>query len=435
LSKSSKRKKPSAGAEKGRAKARARARAKVAARNRVKAGILPRVKPKPRPKIKVAAAKAKAGAPAKPKAALVSGPQGAQALLVDLSQPQALPKPAPKPAAKIPAKAPAKGRGKALAPDPLGPELLRIIAPGGGRERLDKVLAAELKDRGLSRSRVQQLLDEGRVTVNGEQKPARFGLKGGESLELRLPAQTTTDLKPADIKLKVLYEDEHLVVVDKPAGLVTHPGAGHSDDTLANALLFHAGAKLRSIGGIKRPGIVHRLDKDTTGCLVAAKSEAAFTALQSMIARREVTRLYLALVWGDLRENSGTIDAPIGRGGDRMKMALRAGGKPAVTHFTVRERFPHAVELECKLETGRTHQIRAHLAGIGHPVVGDPTYGRQPGQLPMELRAGLQKALQRQALHAWKLQFKHPITGKLIQAEAKVPADYVAARALLKKPL
>ncbi|HXC64117.1 MAG TPA: RluA family pseudouridine synthase, partial [bacterium] len=262
-----------------------------------------------------------------------------------------------------------------------------------------------------------------------------FGLKGGENLEVRLPPQTTTDLKPADIALKVLYEDEHLLVVDKPAGLVTHPGAGHSDDTLANALLFHAGAKLRSIGGIKRPGIVHRLDKDTTGCLVAAKSEAAFTALQAMIARREVTRLYLALVWGDLRENSGTIDAPIGRGGDRMKMALRASGKPAVTHFTVRERFPHAVELECKLETGRTHQIRAHLAGIGHPVVGDPTYGRQPGQLPMELRAGLQKALQRQALHAWKLQFKHPITGKLIQAEAKIPADYLAARALLKAPV
>jgi 23S rRNA pseudouridine1911/1915/1917 synthase len=427
LSKSSKRKKPAAGAEKGRAKARARARAKVAARNRVKAGVLPKVKPKLRPRLKVQpAAKAKPAPKAQPGAVEAK----VSAAPIPAPKAPAPARPAPKPAGKAAPKAKA-----GAAASPAEPELLRIIAPGGGRERLDKVLAAELKDRGLSRSRVQQLLDEGRVTVNGEQKPARYGLKGGESLEVRLPAQTTTDLKPADIKLKVLYEDEHLLVVDKPAGLVTHPGAGHSDDTLANALLFHAGAKLKSIGGIKRPGIVHRLDKDTTGCLVAAKSEEAFTALQGMIARREVTRLYLALVWGDLRENSGTIDAPIGRGGDRMKMALRAGGKPAVTHFSVRERFPHAVELECKLETGRTHQIRAHLAGIGHPVVGDPTYGRQPGQLPMELRAGLQKALQRQALHAWKLQFKHPITGKLIQAEAKIPSDYQAARALLKAPV
>ena len=309
------------------------------------------------------------------------------------------------------------------------------VPAGTARQRLDIYLVGELASEALTRSRIQRLIEEGSVMVNGAAEPTRFKVRPGDVVELTLPKAVSPTLKPAKIQLDVLFEDKDLLVVNKQAGLVTHPGAGHHDDTLANALLYHCGKSLKPIQGSLRPGIVHRLDKDTTGCLVAAKSEAAFTALQGMIARREVTRLYLALVWGDLRENSGTIDAPIGRGGDRMKMALRAEGKPAVTHFSVRERFPHAVELECKLETGRTHQIRAHLAGIGHPVVGDPTYGRLPGQLPMELRAGLQKTLQRQALHAWKLQFKHPITGKLIQAEAKIPADYLAARALLKAPV
>jgi 23S rRNA pseudouridine1911/1915/1917 synthase len=175
------------------------------------------------------------------------------------------------------------------------------------------------------------------------------------------------------------------------------------------------------------------LDKDTTGCLVAAKTEPAYIALQSMVHDREMTRLYRCLVWGDLREDTGTIDAPLGRGPDRKRMALRMeGGKEAVTHFRVLERFKIACELECKLETGRTHQIRVHLKGIGHSVVGDPDYGRTPGHLVHTLGQAIAVALPRQALHAWKLQFKHPLTGKLIKAEAPLPSDYLAARKLIK---
>ena len=314
----------------------------------------------------------------------------------------------------------------------VAPEVLTLVVGAGQvRERLDKVLTAALAPRGLSRTRVQHLWQAGSVTVDGQVQPARYRLRLGQTLVATLPVEVSTEMKPAKIALTVLYEDKDLIVVDKPAGLVTHPGAGHSDDTLANALLHHCGASLALVGGARRPGIVHRLDKDTTGCIVAAKSEAAFMALQGMIARRELTRLYLALVWGDLREDSGTIDAPIGRGGDRKKMALRAEGKPAVTHFRVLERFLTAAELECRLETGRTHQIRAHLAGIGHGVVGDPTYGRLPAHLSPELRARLQ-GLDRQALHAWKLQFKHPLSGKLIQVQADPPLDYRQARAALK---
>jgi 23S rRNA pseudouridine1911/1915/1917 synthase len=307
------------------------------------------------------------------------------------------------------------------------------VAPGRPRQRLDLFLVENLAVESLTRSRIQRLIDEGAVKVNEETVPARFSVRPGDVVELTLPQTVTPTLKPAKIKLNILFEDKDLLVVNKPAGLVTHPGAGHFDDTLANALLYHCGKSLKPIQGSLRPGIVHRLDKDTTGCLVAAKSEKAFIALQGMIAAREVTRLYLALVWGDFTEQSGTVDAALGRGDDRKKIVLKAnGGKRAVTHFKVRARFGLATELECKLETGRTHQIRAHLNGIAHPVVGDPTYGHQPGHLPAELAAALPKVLARQALHAWKLQFKHPITGKAIKVEAPEPADFAAARKLLR---
>lgn len=302
------------------------------------------------------------------------------------------------------------------------------------RLRLDKFLTEALAGQALTRSRIQRLIEEGQVKVNGVQEPPRFSLRAGDSVEYTVPVDKPTTLTPTRIKLDILHEDKDLLVVNKPAGLVTHPGAGHYDDTLANALLFHCGKSLKPIQGSLRPGIVHRLDKDTTGCLVAAKTEKAFTALQAMIAAREVTRLYLALVWGDFSEDEGTIDANLGRGDDRKKIVLKAsGGKRAVTHFKVRTRFGLATELECKLETGRTHQIRAHLNSIGHSVVGDGTYGRLPGHLPAELLAGLPKLIQRQALHAWKLQFIHPITKKAIKVEAPEPADFVAARKLLKK--
>ncbi len=308
-----------------------------------------------------------------------------------------------------------------------------IVPASSPRVRLDKFLTEALTGQALTRSRIQRLIEEGQVKVNGEQQPPRFSVRAGDSVAYEVPADKPTTLTATRIKLDVLIEDKDLLVVNKPAGLVTHPGAGHYDDTLANALLFHCGKSLKPIQGSLRPGIVHRLDKDTTGCLVAAKTEKAFTALQAMIAAREVTRLYLALVWGDFSEDEGTIDANLGRGDDRKKIVLKAsGGKRAVTHFKVRTRFGLATELECKLETGRTHQIRAHLHSIEHSVVGDGTYGHQPGHLPAELAGGLPKVLQRQALHAWKLQFKHPITGKAIKVEAPVPADFLAARKLLK---
>lgn len=311
-------------------------------------------------------------------------------------------------------------------------ETLRLQVPLVFKgERLDKALVALLAERRFTRSQLARFFEEGRVSVGGAPAVARLRLKGGEAVVLDLPAPRPNALKPVRMPLRILYEDSHLVVVDKPAGLVTHPGAGHADDTLANALLAHCEGRLKAAG--QRPGIVHRLDKDTTGCIVAAKTEAAFAPLQALIASRQVTRLYLALAWGDLREDGGTIDAALGRGPDRRRMALRGqGGKAAVTHFRVLQRFKHACELECRLETGRTHQIRAHLAGIGHGVVGDPAYGRQPGHLPPGLAQALPQTLGRQALHAWKLQFKHPLTGKAVKAEAPPPADYLAARALLK---
>ncbi|MGH7441557.1 MAG: RluA family pseudouridine synthase [bacterium] len=313
---------------------------------------------------------------------------------------------------------------------------VRILeTPASARgERLDKFLAQNLAAEGFSRSRLRTLFDTETVRVDGRPRPARYCLRGGERLELDLPQIRVSTLKPANISLDILYEDKDLLVVNKPAGLVTHPGAGHYDDTLANALLRHCGPALKALpGSEQRPGIVHRLDKDTSGCLVAAKSRAAFTGLQAMIAAHEVTRLYLALVWGDLAEDTGTIEAPLGRGADRRRMALRPeSGKAAVTHFSVRERFARACELECRLETGRTHQIRVHLRGIKHAVVGDLSYGRVPQDLTVGERKALDQILGRQALHAYRLQFKHPVSGRPVRVRAPEPDDYKAARKLLR---
>jgi 23S rRNA pseudouridine1911/1915/1917 synthase len=307
------------------------------------------------------------------------------------------------------------------------------VPPEARGSRLDKYLADVLKDSGLSRSALRRLLDEGSVKVDGELRPAKQPLKGGETLTVLRPDPAPSVLTAADIPLDVLFEDEHLIVVNKPAGLVTHPGAGHRGDTFANALLHHCGAKLKAGLSGPRPGIVHRLDKDTTGCLVAAKSEEAFVGLRKLIAAHEVRRVYLALVWGDLPVEAGTIDAPLGRGADRRRMDIRqGGGRPAVTHFRVLKRFADACELECRLETGRTHQIRAHLKSIKHPLVGDPVYGGTPGHLAPTVGAALAEVLGRQALHAQKLRFVHPVSGATVQAQAPEPADYRAARKILK---
>ena len=284
--------------------------------------------------------------------------------------------------------------------------------------RLDQALARLLP--GESRTRLARLIEEGHVTVDGAPSALRRKVKSGEAVDVTL-AERPVDaaFRPEAIALAVVHEDDDLVVVDKPAGLVVHPGSGNWAGTMLNALLHHAPAT----GSLPRAGIVHRLDKDTSGLLVVAKNEPAQAALVRQLQARTVKRTYLALARGRIA-GEGRVEAPIGRHPvHRTKMAVVDDGKPAVTHYRVRERFPHHTLLECELETGRTHQIRVHLASIGHPLEGDPVYaGRGPRLLP------------RQALHAWKLAFEHPRSGKAVRFESPVPADLRALLAALAKP-
>jgi 23S rRNA pseudouridine1911/1915/1917 synthase len=283
--------------------------------------------------------------------------------------------------------------------------------------RLDQALARLLP--GESRSRLARLIEEGHVKVDGEAAASRRKMKSGEALDVSLVARPSeAAFRPEAIALPIVHEDEDLLVVDKPAGLVVHPGSGNWAGTLLNALLHHA----PQTGALPRAGIVHRLDKDTSGLLVVAKNEPAQAALVRQLQARTVKRTYLALARGRVA-GSGSVDAPIGRHPvHRTKMAVVAEGKPAVTHYRVRERFPHHTLLECELETGRTHQIRVHLASIGHPLEGDPVYaGRGPRLLP------------RQALHAWKLAFDHPGTGKPVHFESPIAADLRELFAALAK--
>jgi 23S rRNA pseudouridine1911/1915/1917 synthase len=274
--------------------------------------------------------------------------------------------------------------------------------------RLDSALAKLLPDQ--SRSRLAKLIDEGHVTVDGARVAGRMKLKSGEEVEVALvPRAAQMALRAEAIALAIVHEDEDLLVLDKPAGLVVHPGSGNWAGTMLNALLHHAPALER----LPRAGIVHRLDKDTSGLIVVAKTEEAQLDLVRQLAAHTVKRTYLAVVRGKIAAG-GTIDAPIGRHPvHRTKMAVVERGKPAVTHFRVREAFARHTLLECDLETGRTHQIRVHLASLGHPVEGDPLYARK-GPVPMA----------RQALHAWKLAFRHPGTGEAMRFESKPPADF-----------
>lgn len=340
-------------------------------------------------------------------------------------------KPKPKPKAKPKP----KPRAKPVPVAKLSTEQSWVVSTEQKGQRLDVFLAEALMTQSVSRSRVQRLMSEGVVFVDGQAVTTRLALRVGQRVSLDLPALAEARLAPQDLKLNILFEDADLIVVNKVAGMLTHPGAGHPDGTLVNALLYHCKGKLKPIQGALRPGIVHRLDKDTTGCLVAAKSEKAFVELQRMIAAREVTRIYRALVWGDFEEESGSIQGALARDHkSRKRMAVvAAGGKEATTHFKVQERYGLATELELKLETGRTHQIRAHLLAISHPVLGDQEYGRIPAQCPPALSEGLPGILQRQALHAWKLSFIHPIKKKQLTLTAPLPADYSAAKALLRK--
>jgi len=286
-------------------------------------------------------------------------------------------------------------------------------------ERLDRFLAASS---GLTRARIQALIAGGQVRVGGAPRKASTLLRGGEQIILTLPPPEPSDLTPEPIPLDVLYEDADLLVINKPAGLVTHPAGGRRTGTVVNALLHHC-PDLRGIGGVERPGVVHRLDKDTSGCLVVAKTEVAHEGLSRQFRARQVRKTYLALVRGSLREKSGRITVPVGRDlRDRKKMGVRtARGREAATAFRVLRDLPGATLLEVTLETGRTHQIRVHLAHVGHPVVGDALYGGRWERRAREGGGG--PVAPRQLLHAWRIAFTHPRTGAAVAVEAPPPAD------------
>ncbi len=292
-----------------------------------------------------------------------------------------------------------------------------------GDSRLDAYLAS-VEEVGLSRSRIQALIKDGHVTVNGNQPKAKQSVVPGDKIRVVVPDPTPMDLVPQEIPLDVVYEDEDVVVINKQRGLVVHPAAGHWSGTLVNALLDHVD-DLEGIGGELRPGIVHRLDKDTTGLLVAAKNEKAMQSLQDQIREHTARRVYWAIVHGNTMPETGRIEAPIGRHpSDRKRMAVNTRtGREATTHFKVLERFKAYALVECKLETGRTHQIRVHMSFIGHPVVADPVYGTRKAHLEMEP----------QALHARQLGFYHPRSGEWVEFTAEPPADFMQALQRLRE--
>jgi 23S rRNA pseudouridine1911/1915/1917 synthase len=321
-------------------------------------------------------------------------------------------------------------------------EIVTIAAEENG-QRLDRVLAARIPS--LSRSRLKALILGGQVMVATRTiRDPNTPVKSGDQVSVTLPAPEQAKPTGEAIPLTIVYEDDALIVIDKPKGLVVHPAAGHAKGTLVNALIAHCGASLSGIGGVKRPGIVHRLDKDTTGLMVVAKNDQAHRALSAQFANKAesgIERGYLALVWGAPSRPKGTIDAALDRHPKaRDKRAVRADGRPAVTHWEVFERYagadgkPIASLLACTLETGRTHQIRVHLAHIGHPIMGDATYGTgfktKASLLPQAARAALD-ALGRQALHAYLLGFEHPVSGEAMEFRSELPDDLARLRKAL----
>jgi len=322
--------------------------------------------------------------------------------------------------------------------------LCHIVASDEAGARLDRCLAAALPN--LSRSRLKLLIEQGNLrkvgaaggTAQTIDDPS-YRVKPGEALELTIPVPEAAEPLGQDIALNIVFEDRDLIVVDKPAGMVVHPGPGNPDSTLVNALIAHCGETLSGIGGVKRPGIVHRIDKDTSGLIVAAKNDAAHQRLSEAFAAHDIEREYRCLVWGLASPKSGTIEGNIGRHPtDRKRMAIvRKGGKAAVTHYrTLTVYGLGASELACNLETGRTHQIRVHLAAIGHPLIGDSVYGRvtiaRRSVLPPEA-ATAARTFPRQALHAAVLGLTHPRTGKKLRWESPLPADLETLKGVLSK--
>ena len=291
----------------------------------------------------------------------------------------------------------------------MGKEIVTVPAQREG-ERADVLLSRCVE--GLSRSAAARLLEEGAVTVNGVPVKKNYKTQMGDVLTAVLPAPQPVEAVPQDIPLDIVYEDADVVVVNKPVGLVVHPAPGHPDGTLVNALLYHCGSSLSGINGSLRPGIVHRIDRDTSGLIIAAKNDTAHLALAEQLQDHSLFREYEAVCVGNLKEGRGTVDAPIGRHPvDRKRMAVdRKNGRPAVTHWAVLGRYPGYTHIQCRLETGRTHQIRVHLSSLGHPLLGDTVYGGRPWP-----------GLAGQCLHARRLSFIHPRTGQRLTLECPLP--------------
>lgn len=320
--------------------------------------------------------------------------------------------------------------GAALSPERASERLVLEVGPDGAGERLDVWLAGRAE---LSRTRVARLVEEGRVLLDGVRPRKSEVLSEGMRVEMEVPAPSPSGVEAEDIPLDIVWEDADLLVVNKPAGMVVHPAPGHPRGTLVNALLYRV-RDLSGIGGALRPGIVHRLDRDTSGLLVVAKRDGIHQALSEALRARAVRRIYLAAVWGHLRESPVTVDRPIGRDPrDRKRMAVVAGGRRALTRARVRERWPAAELLEVALGTGRTHQIRVHMHSLGHPVVGDPVYGAGrergiSGDAGVWARA-FARRVPRQFLHAAELAFRHPGTGEAMRFRAPLPSELAAAAA------
>ncbi len=305
------------------------------------------------------------------------------------------------------------------------------IGPEGAGGRADAVLAAACD---LSRSALSRLMEEGRVTKGGTPVTKNTRLCVGDVIELELPDPEPIEALPQNIPLDIVYEDEDIIVINKPVGMVVHPAAGNPDGTLVNALLYYLGDRLSAIGGALRPGIVHRIDKDTSGLLVVAKNDAAHLSLSEQLKTHTVSRIYDAIALGNFKDDAGTVNAPIGRHPtDRKKMAVVRGegktAREAVTHYTVLERFGGLTHIQCALETGRTHQIRVHMASIGHPLLGDAVYGGAGTRFEAEHR----RLIHGQCLHAGRLRLIHPRTRQELQFEAPMPADMAALLEIFRR--
>lgn len=287
-------------------------------------------------------------------------------------------------------------------------------------ERIDRFLA---DSQDLTRSFLQKILKDGEVAVNGKSVKANYKLRKGDRIEFEIPEAVEPDIVAEDIPLSILYEDADVLVVDKPKGMVVHPAAGHYSQTLVNAVMYHCKGELSGINGVLRPGIVHRIDRDTTGSIIICKNDMAHNEIARQLKEHSINRRYRAIVTGVLKDEEGTIEGAIGRDKkDRKKMAITADGKPAVTHYRVLQRFKHYTYVECVLETGRTHQIRVHMASIGHPLLGDEVYGRKSDKYKCE----------GQCLHAMTLGFHHPRTGEYIEVNAPLPPYFEHLLAVLE---